>query len=86
MLVLRDETLPCLELLLEDRLALSSLITVEARSEDVELSEDDELSEELLEQESIRPKVNTKIEEKKSNFSFFIESQVCAGQIIVYSN
>ena len=46
----------------------------------------DELSEELLEQESIRPKANTRIVGKKSNFSFFIESQVCAGQIIVYSN
>ena len=31
MLVLRDDTLACLELLEEDRLALSSLITVEAR-------------------------------------------------------
>ena len=31
LLVLRDETLECLELLVEDRLALSSLITVEAR-------------------------------------------------------
>ena len=31
LLVLRDETLDCLELLVEERLALSSLITVEAR-------------------------------------------------------
>ena len=31
LLVLRDETLECLELLVEDRLALSSPITVEAR-------------------------------------------------------
>jgi len=31
LLVLRDETLACLELLVEDRLALSSRITVEAR-------------------------------------------------------
>ena len=31
LLVLRDETLDCLELLEEERLALSSLITVEAR-------------------------------------------------------
>jgi hypothetical protein len=48
LLVLRDETLVCLELLVEDRLALSSIITVEARVavvvpvsvvvEDVELS------------------------------------------------
>jgi len=44
-----------------------------------ELSEDDELSEELLEQESIRQKANTKIVGKKRNFSFFIEPQVCAG-------
>ena len=51
-----------------------------------ELSEDDELFEELLEQESIRPKANTRIVGKKRNFSFFIEPQVCAGQIIVYSN
>ena len=44
-----------------------------------ESSEDDELSEELLEQESIRPKANTRIVGKKRNFSFFIEPQVCAG-------
>ena len=31
MLVLREETLDCLELLVEERLALSSTITVEAR-------------------------------------------------------
>ena len=31
LLVIRDETLACLELLVEDRLALSSRITVEAR-------------------------------------------------------
>ena len=31
LLVLRDETLVCLELLVEERLALSSRITVEAR-------------------------------------------------------
>ena len=31
LLVLREETLACLELLVEERLALSSLITVEAR-------------------------------------------------------
>ena len=45
-----------------------------------ELSDDDELSEELLEQESIRPKANTKIVGKKRNFSFFIELQVCVGE------
>ena len=51
-----------------------------------ELSEDDELFEELLEQESISPKANTRIVGKKRNFSFFIEPQVCAGQLILYSN
>ena len=49
-------------------------------------SDDDESSEELLAQESIRPKANTRIVGKKRNFSFFIESQVCAGQLILYSN
>ena len=44
-----------------------------------ELSDDDELSEELLEQESIRPKTNTKIVGKKRNFSFFIEPQFSLG-------
>ena len=72
MLVLRDDTLACLELLEEDRLVLSSPITLEARSEDDELSEDDESSEELLAQESIRPKANANIVCKKINFSFFI--------------
>ena len=33
----------------------------------------EESSEELLAQESIRPKANAKIVGKKSNFSFFIE-------------
>ncbi len=81
MLVLRDDTLACLELLEEDRLALSSLITVEARSEDDELSEDDESSEELLAHESIKPKANAnaKIVGKKRNFSFFIELQYALG-------
>jgi len=36
LLVLRDETLACLELLVEDKLALSSPITVEAREAAVE--------------------------------------------------
>ena len=80
MLVLREETLECLELLAEMRLALSSLITVEARSEDDELSEDDESSEELLAQESIRPKANAKIVGKKRNFSFFIEPKYALGK------
>ena len=43
-------------------------------------------SEELLAQESIRPKANAKIVGKKRNFSFFIEPQVCAGHMIIYSN
>jgi hypothetical protein len=40
----------------------------------------------LLEHESIKPKANAKIVGKKRNFSFFIEPQVCAGKIIIYSN
>ena len=43
-------------------------------SEDV-VSSDLESSEELLAQESIRPKANAKIVGKKRNFSFFIELQ-----------
>ena len=43
-------------------------------SEDV-VSSDLESSEELLAQESIRPKANAKIVGTKSNFSFFIEPQ-----------
>ena len=42
-------------------------------SEDEVSAEDDESSEELLAQESIRPRVNAKIVGKKRNFSFFIE-------------
>ena len=38
-------------------------------------ADDDESSEELLAQESIRPKANAKIVGKKINFSFFIETQ-----------
>ena len=48
--------------------------------------DDDESFEELLAHESIKPKANAKIVGKKRNFSFFIEPQVCAGQIILYSN
>ena len=40
----------------------------------------DELSEELLAQESIRPKANAKIVGKKSNFSFFIEPKYALGK------
>jgi hypothetical protein len=39
-----------------------------------------------LAQESIKPKANAKIVGKKRDFSFFIEPQVCAGEIIIYSN
>ena len=42
---------------------------------DVSVSSDLESSEELLAQESYRPKANAKIVGKKSNFSFFIEPQ-----------
>jgi len=48
-------------------------------SDEVESSDDDESSEELLAQESIRPKANAKIVGKKSNFSFFIEPQYALG-------
>ena len=48
--------------------------------------DDDESSEELLAQEIIRPNANAKIVGKKRNFSFFIEPQVCAGHMIIYSN
>ena len=44
-------------------------------SEDEVSADDDESSEELLAQESIRPKANAKIVGKKRNFSFFIEPQ-----------
>ena len=42
-------------------------------SEDEVSADDDESSEELLAQESIKPKANAKIVGKKRNFSFFIE-------------
>ncbi len=44
-------------------------------SEDEVSADDDESSEELLAQESIRPKANAKIVGRKSNCSFFIETQ-----------
>ena len=43
-------------------------------------ADDDESSEELLAQESIRLKANAKIVGKKSNFSFFIEPQNTLGK------
>ena len=47
-------------------------------SEDV-VSSDLESSEELLAQESIKPKANAKIVGKKRNLSFFIELQYALG-------
>ena len=55
-------------------------------SEDEVSADDDESSEELLAQESIRPKANAKIVGKKRNFSFVIEPNLCAGYIIIWSN
>ena len=49
-------------------------MTVTADDDDVS-AEDDESSEELFAQDSIRPKANAKIVGKKRNFSFFIEPQ-----------
>ena len=58
--------------------------------EDDDDDDDDDVtsanSSSFLAQESIRPKANAKIVGKKSDFSFFIEPQVCAGKIIIYSN
>ena len=53
-------------------------MTVTADDEDVS-ADDDESSEELLAQESIRPKANAKIVGRKSNFSFFIEPKYALG-------
>ena len=44
-------------------------------SEDEVSADDDESSEELFAQESIRPKANAKIDGRKSNLSFFTEPQ-----------
>ena len=46
---------------------------------DVSVSSDLESSEELLAQESIRPKANAKIVGRKRNFSFVIEPQYALG-------
>ena len=77
LLVLRDETLACLELLVEERLALSSTITVEAREvvvvpvsvvlsvvvvEDVELSPEPSS---LLVQPDIRINYSNRTENEK---------------------
>ena len=48
-------------------------------SEDEVSADDDEASEELLAQESIRPKANAKIVGRKSNCSFFIEPKYALG-------
>ena len=53
---------------------------VSVSSEDEVSADDDESSEELLAQESIRPKANAKIVGKKSNFSFFIEPKYALGK------
>ena len=49
-------------------------------SEDEVSADDDESSEELLAQESIKPKANAKIVGRKRNFSFVIESQYALGK------
>jgi hypothetical protein len=49
-------------------------------SEDEVSADDDESSEELLAQESIRPKANAMIVGKKRNFSFFIEPKYALGK------
>ena len=49
-------------------------------SDEVESFDDDESSEELLAQESIRPKTNAKIVGKKRNFSIFIEPKYALGK------
>ena len=51
----------------------------EVSADDDESSYDDESSEELLAQESIRPKANAKTVGKKRNFIFFIEPQYALG-------
>ena len=48
-------------------------------SEDEVSADDDESSEELLAQESIRPKDNAKIVGRKKNFSFVIEPKYALG-------
>ena len=55
LLVLRDETLACLELLVEERLALSSLITEEAREVVVDSVSDDSVSDEPEEESLPEP-------------------------------
>ena len=75
--MLRDETLACLELLVEERLALSSLITVEARvvvvvpvSVVVDEESLPELSPPLL-QPITRINDSNRIENEKRNESLF---------------
>jgi hypothetical protein len=53
---------------------------VTADDVDVSVSSDLESSEELLAQESIRPKANAKIVGKKRNFSFVIEPKYELGK------
>ena len=49
-------------------------------SEDEVSADDDESSEELLAQESIKPKANAKTVGKKSNFSFIVEPKYALGK------
>ena len=85
MLVLREETLACLELLEEERLALSSMITVEAREvvlvpvSDVPVSDavDEELSpSSLLEQEETSTAMLT-IKTNQENKLFKLILSIC---------
>ncbi len=79
MLVLRDDTLACLELLVEDKLALSSPITVEAREAAVEPgSEVVEEPSPLLSLFSLQP-TNTKNKSRNTNFDRAITDDVCTG-------
>ena len=80
MLVLREETLACLELLEEERLALSSMITVEAREvvlvpvSDAVDAVDEELSpSSLLEQpETSNAILNIKTNQENKLFILFL--------------
>ena len=55
-------------------------------TDEVVSSDDDESSEELLAQESIRIIANAKIVGKNRNLSFVIEPQYALGHIIINSN
>ena len=73
MLVLRDETLACLELLVEMRLALSSVITLEARVSVLEVEALEVEALEELEDSSLAHDANINgknIRVKNSNLNF----------------